>query len=329
MNVVVLGAGAFGCTIANVLCENNHNVTLWGHLQSDLDNLQTKMVIPHIPEAKLDKRIKMNADITCVNSADIVVFVVPSFALRQTAKMINQIVTKPITYVICTKGLEVDTMQSGYQIIGEEIKLIKGNVILSGPTHAEELAVKKYTTIVSTSESEEARILVQWVFNNSYLRVYTNDDIKGVEILGAAKNVLAIAAGICDAHPKLGDNAKAAILTRGLRELKIIGDHENCNGDTFYGLTGLGDLIVTATSKHSRNRGFGELIGSGLTSSEAKDKIGMVVEGLYSVKAIHQLKEKYKLDLPILESIYMCLYENTPIENIILRLISREVKDEK
>nr|MBL0701702.1 hypothetical protein [Mycoplasmatales bacterium] len=169
MNVVVLGAGAFGCTIANVLCENNHNVTLWGHLQSDLDNLQTKMVIPHIPEAKLDKRIKMNADITCVNSADIVVFVVPSFALRQTAKMINQIVTKPITYVICTKGLEVDTMQSGYQIIGEEIKLIKGNVILSGPTHAEELAIKKYTTIVSTSESEEARILVQWVFNNSYL----------------------------------------------------------------------------------------------------------------------------------------------------------------
>lgn len=328
MKCVVLGGGSFGGTIAKVLNENKHEVTLWSYKESDSDQLCTTLEVPHVPGAKLSSDIVFTSDISVADDADMVVVVVPSFALRETAEKLNDVLTKDKLFVICTKGLEANSMKSGYEIFSDMITHIDQITILSGPTHAEELANRRYTTIVSTSNDKEAREVVQDAFTNEYLRVYTNDDTMGVEILGAAKNVLAIAAGFCDSHVRLGDNAKAAILTRGLRELKIIGEYENCKPETFYGLTGLGDLMVTAMSKYSRNRRFGDLVGSGLTVDEALEEIGMVVEGLYSVKAIHQLKVKNDLDLPVIEAIYQILYNNADYEEIINGLLSREKKSE-
>lgn len=328
MKIAVLGGGSFGCTIAKVLSENNHDVWLWSHLEENTQELKKKLEVPHVKGAKLSDKINFVSTIDFINDVEMIVVAVPSFALRETAKLLNQVLVSDKLFVICTKGIEADTMKSGYQIICELVSHVDSVVILSGPTHAEELAVRKYTTIVSTSNSKTARELVQNTFCNDYLRVYTQDDIIGVEMLGAAKNVLAIAAGFCDSHPMLGDNTKAAILTRGLRELIIIGEHEGCKKETFYGLTGLGDLIVTAMSKHSRNRKFGELIGSGLSRTQAEQEIGMVVEGLYSVKAIHNLKKKNNLDLPIIEAIYQVLYHNANPQSIIDDLLQRENKSE-
>lgn len=257
-----------------------------------------------------------------------VVYVIPSFALRETSKRINAVLEKPQNFVICTKGIEAESMESGYEIVKKEIEKVKNIAILSGPTHAEELAFRKLTTIVATSENIDYAKEVQSIFNNNYLRVYTNTDVNGVEILGAAKNVLAIAAGICDSHPNLGDNAKAALLTRGLRELKIIGLASGADSDTFYGLTGLGDLIVTATSKHSRNRKFGELLGKGLSREEAEEEVGMVVEGVYSVDALHKLKESTNLDLPIIEATYQFIYGGRSLDDILVDMFNREVKSE-
>lgn len=330
MKIAVLGAGSFGCAIAEVLASNKHDVTLWTHLEEEAKSLSETMENPFIKGAKIDHRISITSDLNIINECMMVVFVVPSFALRPVSKQINEILTGAKTFVVCTKGLEANTMKSGHTIIQEEIakENIKGLAILSGPTHAEELAFKKYTSIVSTSDDQYTRELVQTTFNNSYLRVYTNSDVQGVEILGAAKNVLAIAAGMCDSHPDLGDNAKAALLTRGLRELRIIGDYENCNPETFYGLTGLGDLIVTATSKHSRNRKFGELLGTGISKDEAIKVVGMVVEGVYSVQAIHELKEKYNLDLPIIEGIYQVLFNGEDINVMIASEFDRPLGSE-
>lgn len=326
--IVVLGSGSFGCSIANVLASNNHETHLWSFDPKEVEKLEETRENLLIKGAKINKNIKITNDLNIINEVDYIVYVVPSFALRQTSQNINKIIKEKKNFVICTKGLEAKTMKSGYEIVNEEIDKVKNIAILSGPTHAEELAFEKYTTIVSTSKSLEYAQDIQDIFNNNYLRVYTNTDIKGVELVGAAKNVLAIAAGICDSHPRLGDNAKAALLTRGLRELTIIGKTQDCQSSTFYGLTGLGDLIVTATSQHSRNRKFGELLGKGLTKEEAQQEVGMVVEGIYSVQALQQLNEQVKDDLPIIESIYRVLFESLPIDKILDEIFARDTKHE-
>lgn len=328
MKIMILGAGSFGCALANVVSDNGHDVILWGHLQKEIDYLAKTKENPFVPGAKLNDDISFTSDLTKVNDVDMVVYVIPSFALRETSKKINSILKKPQNFVICTKGIEAESMKSGYEIVKEEVEKVKDIAILSGPTHAEELAFRKLTTIVATSENMEYAKEVQNIFNNNYLRVYTNTDVNGVEILGAAKNVLAIAAGVCDSHPNLGDNAKAALLTRGLRELKIIGLASDADSDTFYGLTGLGDLIVTATSKHSRNRKFGELLGKGLSREEAEEEVGMVVEGIYSVDALHKLKESTNLDLPIIVATYQFIYGGRNLDDILVDMFSREVKSE-
>lgn len=328
MKNVILGAGSFGCALAEVLASNNEEVILWAHQESEVTQLQETYENPFIKGAKISKKIEFTSNLEIVNEADFIIYVVPSFALRDVSQKINKILKTNKNFVICTKGIESNTMKSGYEIVQEEIEKVNNISILSGPTHAEELAFKKYTTMVSTSTNLEYAKQVQTLFNNNYLRVYTNTDINGVEILGAAKNVLAIAAGTCDSHPLLGDNAKAALLTRGLRELKILGEHYNCKAETFYGLTGLGDLIVTATSQFSRNRRFGELVGSGLTIEEAKKEINMVVEGLYSVQAIYQMNKEQNLELPLIESIYNVIYNNYDINEVIENIFKREVKSE-
>ncbi len=326
MKVLVVGAGSFGCVIANVVANNGYNTFLWSYDQKDL--LESTYENPFIKGAKLNKDITIQDTFENINEMDLVVMVVPSFAIRQTSKTLNEIITKPLDFLICTKGLEAGTMKSGKTIIEDEINLINHIGILSGPTHAEELAFEKYTAIVSTSEDLDFAKKVQDIFSAPYLRVYTNTDETGVELLGAAKNVLAIAAGICDSHPKLGDNAKAALITRGLRELNIIGQTQGCKTETFYGLTGLGDLLVTAFSKHSRNRKYGELIGQGLSKEEAQKKVGMVVEGVYSVEALQKLNETTGQNLPIIKSIFEVICEDKPVDEIVNRMFERERRSE-
>lgn len=325
--ILVLGSGSFGCSIANSLAPNN-KVFLWSHHEKEKKLIESTWENPLIKGAKINPNITVTCDISMVNNVDYIFYVVPSFALREVSKKINEVLKDKKKFVICTKGLEADTMKSGYEIVNEEVEKVDFVSILSGPTHAEELAFEKITTIVSTAVKESDAQEIQKLFDVDYVRIYTNIDINGVELLGAAKNVLAIAAGICDSHPRLGDNAKAALLTRGLRELKIIGETQGCNPNTFYGLTGLGDLVVTATSKHSRNRKFGELIGKGLTKEEAQKEVGMVVEGVYSVQALQQLNEKCKTNLPIVEGIYKILFKGYKIEDVLEEFSNRELKKE-
>lgn len=328
MKVLVLGAGTFGCALSATLTDSGNDVHLWSYSQKEVDQLNETRINRNLPDLELSEKIIFTNDLDCVNLCDLVVFVVPSFALRQTAKELNEVMNDKKIIVIATKGLEAKTMKSGHQIIEEEISNSSANVILSGPSHAEELAKKMFTTLVSTSTDKKARELVQKIFTTKYLRVYTNSDVKGVEILGAAKNVLAIAAGICDGHPDLGDNAKAALLTRGLRELKLIGETQDCKADTFYGLTGLGDLMVTANSKYSRNRRFGELLGQGYSTKAALEEVNQVVEGLYSVQAIHDLKQETALELPVIELIYKVIYQDYPITAVLENITARQQKDE-
>lgn len=328
MKIAVLGAGSFGCSIAQVLSSNKHEVMLWDFNQENAKKLDQSRTNPFIPDAKIDDSILVTSDLSLVTEYDMITYVVPSFALRQTGQKIKDLGCDDKVQVICTKGIEAETMKTGLNIFQEDLEFRGDVVILSGPTHAEELALQKFTTIVSTCSNLETAKLVQKAFNCDYLRVYTQTDVTGVEILGGAKNVLAIAAGICDSHPDLGDNAKAALLTRGLREMTIIGKFEGAEESTFYGLTGMGDLIVTATSQHSRNRKFGELIGKGLTKEQAIAEVKMTVEGVYSVKALYQLAMKHDLDLPIVKMIYAVLEEGMSIDQALSVMSDRSLKGE-
>ncbi len=328
MKVAVLGAGSFGCSIAQVLSTNEHDVLLWDFNPDNAKKLNETRENPFISGAYLNESIEITSDLEAIKECDMITYVVPSFALRQTGQKVKELGMDDKVQVICTKGIEAETMKTGLNILQDDLEFRGDVVILSGPTHAEELALKKFTTIVSTCSNLETAKLVQSTFNCDYLRVYTQTDVTGVEILGGAKNVLAIAAGICDSHPLLGDNAKAALLTRGLRELTIIGKFEGAEESTFYGLTGMGDLVVTAMSQHSRNRKFGELIGRGLTKEEALSEIKMTVEGIYSVQALYQLAVKHNLDLPIVKMTYKVLEEGMTIEEALDIMADRGLKEE-
>lgn len=328
MKIMILGAGTFGCALANTLIDAGCEVICWSHSKNSIIKLDNTRTNENLKDIVLNEKIIFTDQISDVNKVDCLVFAIPSFAIRETSKKINNVLNNDVICVIATKGLEEKSMDSCYDIIQSEISNIKDIVIFSGPSHAEELGKKMLTAMVATSNNIECAKVIQKEFTTNYLRIYTQNDVRGVEILGAAKNVLAIAAGFCDGNRNLGDNAKAALLTRGLRELKVIGHFEKCQDSTFYGLTGLGDLIVTANSKHSRNRLFGEFLGKGLNSEDAQKSIGMVIEGVHSVKAIHQLKLKYKLDLPLIETIYKCIYEDIDVEKELINLFQRPLKSE-
>lgn len=325
MQVSVLGGGSFGSSLAQVLYDNHHDVNIWAH------NDESLKVFLSEDNRYIDQDIKdqINAttNIDCISQSQLVVIVVPSFALRQTAQLMKQHLNEDSIIVLCTKGLERDSLKTGQVVLQEEL----GNInfcILSGPTHAEEVAKRMLTAIVATSEDEDIAKTVQTVFNNKTFRVYTNTDIKGVELAGAVKNILAIAAGFCDASPVFGDNTKSLLLTRGLRELKVLTEFAGGSPQTVYGLTGVGDLMVTAFSKYSRNRQFGELVGKGMSVKEAQEEIGMVVEGYYSMLAVHQLISKYDLDLPVIELIYHAVYHEVDINKLYDIVSMRSLKSE-
>ncbi len=329
----VLGAGTWGMALARMLCISGHDVTVWSALPEEVESYSKERRHPNLPGMVIPEKIRFTGEMKEVcKEKDIILFAVPSVFVRNTAKEAAPFIPDGQIIVDVAKGMEKDTFATMSQIIREEIsKDGKHNRVkiaaLSGPTHAEEVALDMPTTIVAACEDEDTACFVQDVFMNTCMRVYTNPDVHGVELCGALKNVIALAAGISDGIG-YGDNAKAALITRGMVEIKRIGCAMGCNASTFDGLAGIGDLIVTATSRHSRNNRCGNLIGQGMSRDEAVKEVGMVVEGLNALPAALELSERYEVEMPIVNAVDAVVNRGADAKQIVLSLLTREKKAE-
>lgn len=323
--ITVLGAGGWGMALAMVAEANGHDVSLWTPFEDEcealLKNHGNEKLLSGI---KLPETIRCTTDINAAASSIVTVIATPSFAVRQTASRLAAV--KNCGIVTCVaKGFEQGSGLRLSQIIREELPNAS-IVSLSGPSHAEEVARGIPTMLTAAGSDNTANETVQKVFSNGFMRVYTNPDIIGVELGGAIKNVLAVAAGMCDGMG-LGDNSKAALITRGLAEMSRLGVAMGASEQTFAGLTGLGDLIVTCTSKHSRNNRFGNLVGSGVSVEEALRTVG-TVEGYYAAKMTVELAAKHNVDMPIAEVCYGVLYDNKSTADAVRSLMTRPFKAE-
>lgn len=317
-----------------VLEENGHEVRLWSHTPEQVKEINEEHTNQHyLPDAKLSTAITAYLDLNeALDGADAVLFVVPTKAIRSVAAQVAQVLDvqrKPVL-IHASKGLEQGTHKRISVIIEEEIKpeMHKGVVVLSGPSHAEEVAKQDITTITAASAEKEAAEYVQKLFMNHYFRVYTNPDVVGVELGAALKNIIALGAGALHGLG-YGDNAKAALITRGLAEISRLGVAYGADPLTFIGLSGVGDLVVTATSVHSRNWRAGNLIGKKVPLEEVLESMGMVVEGVSTTKAAYELAQEKGIELPITEAIYKVLYEKADVDKVIADLMMRDRKSEQ
>lgn len=328
-SIAILGAGTWGIALAKMLKNTGKQVTVWSALPNEIEELKKTNIHPKLPNVKLPLGIDYTADLEyALNDKDIIMFAVPSVFVRDTAKKCKNYIKDNQIIVDVAKGIESDTLMTLTQVINDEIKndTVK-YAALSGPTHAEEVSLDMPTTIVSACSDIEVAKLVQDFFSSSFMRVYTNTDIKGIEICGALKNIIALATGISRGLG-YGDNATAALITRGLAELSRLGKAVGCSPYTFSGLTGMGDLIVTCTSLHSRNNNAGFLIGQGLGVNEAVKKVGMVVEGINALPAAVKLAKKYGVDMPIIFAVNEVVNGNESPQNAVNSLLNRELKAE-
>jgi len=324
----VIGAGSWGIALAKLLADNGHEVTVWSIIPEEIEMLNSKHEhVDKLPGVKLPESIEYTTDLkgTCTDK-DILVLAVPSPFTRSTSHSMKEFVREGQIIVNVAKGVEEKTLYTLSQVIEEELP--QANVtVLSGPSHAEEVGRGLPTTVVVGAKEQKTAEYLQNVFMNDVFRVYTSSDILGMELGGALKNVVALAAGIADGLG-FGDNAKAALITRGITEIGRLGMAMGGKFETFCGLTGIGDLIVTCASMHSRNRRAGILIGQGKTYDEAMAEVKMVVEGVYSAKAAMGLSKKYGVDLPIIEQVNLVLFENKPAIEALTALMGRDKKDE-
>ena len=304
----VLGAGTWGMALARMLCNMGHEVQVWSALPQEIDQLSTTGVHPKLKNMVIPKEMKYTKEIQEVcTDKDILLFAVPSVFVRSTAKEAAEYMKDGQVIVDVAKGIEASTLYTMTEVIRDELNKKGGLekvklVALSGPTHAEEVAIDLPTTIVSACPDLKPPQYVQQIFMNPKFRVYTNTDIHGVEICGAFKNIIALGTGIARGLG-YGDNTAAALITRGVKEMSALGELMGCKPETFNGLAGIGDLIVTCTSLHSRNLTAGMLLGKGKSRDEAVKEVGMVVEGIYALDAAMQLKKKYDVELPICEMV--------------------------
>ena len=326
MKIGILGAGTWGTALARMLCDNGHAVTLWSALPQEIEALGRTHVHPNLPGMTLPAELGLTKELSEALGGELTVFAVPSVYMRGTARAAAAFLEPGAVAVSVAKGIEPGTFRTMTAILAEEIPGIVP-VALSGPTHAEEVALGLPTAIVSASGNEAAAKLVQNAFGNAYFRVYTNPDELGVELCGALKNIIALAAGVADGVG-CGDNAKAAIITRGMAEIARLGLAMGADQHTFYGLAGVGDLIVTATSRHSRNNRCGNLIGRGYSRDAAVKEVGMVVEGLNALPAALGLAEKYGVEMPITQAVQEIVTQSSNPREIITRLMKREYKGE-
>ncbi len=318
--ISVLGAGGWGLALSLSAHRSGHKVTVWSPFSEEVESLSQKRESERLlPGVKIPEEITITDDLSLIEGSHITVIATPSIAVRETAKRLRTIKDCGII-VNVSKGIEYETLYTLAEVVYAELPE-RDIVVLSGPSHAEEVAREIETSLVATSKNRDAARAVQKAFGSAKLRVYTNDDVVGVELGGAFKNIIAIAAGICDGL-NLGDNTRAALMTRGLTEIARLGVRMGANEKTFAGLTGMGDLIVTCTSRHSRNHRFGELLGKGEEVGNALKAVG-TVEGYYAAAAAWKLKDKYGISMPIVEQSYKVMYENKPVEQAVRELMMR------
>ena len=328
MNIGVLGTGSWGLALARMLCKSGHDVTCWSPEPDKIDKLDASRRYEYLPGSVLPDGIRFCKDLeTACRGMGIVLFAVSSSYVREVAAKAAPYIGEGQIIVDVAKGIEAKTLKTMSEVIREEIPGPEV-VALSGPTHAEEVAVDLPTTIVSACPSVEAAKKVQDVFSNSVMRVYVNTDIRGVELCGALKNIIALAAGISDGLG-YGDNAKAAIITRGLTEIEDLGYKMGCSRDTFPGLAGMGDLIVTCTSRHSRNNRCGFLLGQGVPAKEAVRQIGMVVEGINALPAALKLADQYEVEMPIVRGVDAIVNHGADPVDVVRGLMNRDRKMER
>ena len=323
MKIGVLGAGSWGIALTVLLTENGHEVTVWSVDKDEIDMLNTyREHKTKLPDVKIDERVIFTTDVElAVKEAELIVMVVPSPFIRSTAKRIADYVNENQIVVNVSKGIEDKTLMTLTEVISEELPTVKVGV-LSGPSHAEEVGKKMPTTVVAGAEERAVAEKIQDTFMSNFFRVYTSPDVIGIELGAALKNVIALAAGIADGLG-CGDNAKAALITRGIAEIARLGIKMGGDINTFAGLSGMGDLIVTCGSKHSRNRKAGYLIGQGKSYEEAMSEVKMVVEGVYSAKAAYELSKKYDVQMPIVETVNKVLFENYDVNDALNGLLTR------
>ncbi|MFH1380138.1 MAG: NAD(P)H-dependent glycerol-3-phosphate dehydrogenase [bacterium] len=329
--ITILGGGSWGITLADLLCRNGHNVSVWEFSKIQAHQLQQKrqlMVMPHlILSPKI--MITQNIDEACEGAA-VIVCAVPSEHMRATAQLLadHHLSVDDKIIVSAAKGIENNSYLRMSEVISSIFPTCYNRIAaISGPSHAEEVSKGVPTAVVAASADIKIAQAVQHIFNNKYFRVYTNTDIIGVELGGSLKNILAIGCGICDGL-HMGDNTKAALITRGLTEMTRFGIKCNAKAETFSGLSGIGDLVVTCTSKFSRNRLIGEKLGQGIKTKQALQQMTMVAEGVPTAKAVYTRSKQMKLELPITEQVYAVIYKNKNPRKAIAQLMLRKPKHE-
>lgn len=322
--VSFLGAGSWGTALAIMLAKQGHEVILWSKVEAEVLMLLENREHKHrLPGVKLPESIVVTDDLKLAcTGRDLLVFSVASPFVRSVAREASAMISEGQRIVNVAKGIEEESLDTLRDILVEEIPQADVSV-LSGPSHAEEVAVGMPTTVVVGSTSRETAIFIQETFMNDSFRVYISPDIIGIELGGSVKNVIALAAGVCDGLG-FGDNTKAALITRGIAEITRLGVAMGAKTETLGGLSGIGDLIVTCTSNHSRNHNAGYLIGKGYTVEEALAEVKQVVEGVYSAKAVHRLAQKYKVSMPIVEQICQVLFEGADVNEAIRKLLTRD-----
>lgn len=329
----ILGAGTWGMALARMLANSGHQIVVWSALESEIDELSRTHINANLPEMIIPETVKFTKNIYEVcNEKEIIMIAVPSVFVRSTAKIARRYIKDGQIIVNVSKGIEEDTLYTMTEVIRNELNKDGKHanikvVALSGPTHAEEVSRDIPTTIVSACEDLTIAELVQDTFMNTCMRVYTNPDVKGVELCGALKNIIALAAGIAEGLG-YGDNSKAALITRGMAEMTRLGLAMGCYEQTFNGLAGIGDLVVTAMSKHSRNNKAGKLIGNGMSVQEAIKEVGMVVEGINALPAAIKLADMYQVELPIISAVYEVINNDAIPVDIVDGLMGRKKKIE-
>jgi glycerol-3-phosphate dehydrogenase [NAD(P)+] len=326
MKTAVIGSGAWGTALASLLCKNGHDTTLWCRTPEKAAQMQETHINPRLSQVTLPEKLKFSGDPACVTDCSMVVIACPSFPIRTVCRAVAPYIPKDAVVVSVTKGIEEGTLLRMSQVVSQETGH-ETVVALSGPCHAEEVAIGLPTGCLAACEDKASAEFVQDAFMSDTFRVYTSPDIVGAELGGALKNVIALCAGVITGLG-FGDNTKAMLMTRGLTEMARLGVSLGAHKDTLAGLSGIGDLIVTCTSLHSRNNRAGILIGSGKTPQEAMAEVGAVVEGYYATKSAWELCQKQQVDMPIIHAAYQVLYENADARKTVAALLTRQRRAE-
>ena len=326
--VAVIGAGSWGIALAKVLYTNNNEVTVWSIVEDEIAMLKEKHEhVDKLPGVKLPEEMIFTSNLQeAIEDKEYLILAVPSVFTRSTAKSMALFVKEGQVIVCVAKGIEENTLMTLSDIVEEEVPTADV-AVMCGPSHAEEVGVGLPTTVVAGAAKKRVAEGVQDIFMNEVFRVYTSPDVLGMELGGSLKNVIALAAGMADGLG-YGDNTKAALITRGITEMGRLALKMGAKYETLSGLTGIGDLIVTCESKHSRNRKAGMLIGQGYTMQQAMDEVKMVVEGVYSAKAAIALAKKYDVDMPIIEAVNRVLFEDMSVKDAVAELMMRDKRAE-